>query len=265
MRRGRRSTKPRPVDDRRLPFTEHLGELRSRLIICTLALVASTIPGWFISAPVQAFLQAPLDAVLPEGSRVVNLTLTEAFSNRLRISLIAGLVFSLPVIFYQLWRFVAPGLYVNERKYIVPFVLAFAFFFFAGAVFGYKFIFPTTLAFFASFSGTEVPALVSQASYLSFAFWMFVAFGVVFETPLVIVLLARFGIVDARALARRRKVALLVAFIAAAVLTPSPDAFTQSMLAIPMYLLFELGLLGARVFGRKPAAEESEAPAPQAT
>ncbi len=223
------------------------------------------IPGWFISAPVQAFLQAPLDAVLREGSRVVNLTLTEGFSNRLRISLMAGLFFSLPVIFYQLWRFVAPGLYANERRHIVPFALAFAFFFFAGAAFGYKFIFPTTLAFFASFSGNEVPALVSQASYLSFAFWMFVAFGAVFETPLAIILLARFGIVEARWLAKRRKYALLLAFVAAALLTPSPDAFTQSMLAVPMYLLFELGLLGARIFGRKPAAEESEAPAAQAT
>jgi sec-independent protein translocase protein TatC len=171
----------------------------------------------------------------------------------------------LPVIFYQAWRFVAPGLYSHERRHIIPFALAFAFFFFAGATFGYKFIFPTTLAFFASFSGAEIPALVSQASYQSFAFWMFVAFGAVFETPLAIVLLARFGIVNPRALAKRRKYAVLLAFVAAAILTPSPDAFTQTMLAVPMYLLFELGLVGARIFGRKPSAEESEAPAPQAT
>jgi sec-independent protein translocase protein TatC len=252
------------VDDLKLPFTEHLGELRSRLMICLAALVLGMIPGWFISAPVQAFLQAPLDAVLPQGSHIVNLSVTEGFSNRLRISLIAGLFFSLPVLFYQGWRFVAPGLYSHERRYIIPFALAFAFFFFAGAAFGYRFIFPTTLAFFASFSG-EVPALVSQASYQSFAFWMFVAFGAVFETPLAIVLLARFGLVDPRSLARRRKIAFLLAFVAAAILTPSPDAFTQTMLAVPMYLLFELGLLGARIFGKKPAPDESEAPAPQAT
>jgi len=253
------------VNDLRLPFTEHLGELRNRLIICLAALVLGMIPGWFISAPVQAFLQAPLDAVLPQGSQIVNLSVTEGFSNRLRISLIAGLFFSLPVLFYQAWRFVAPGLYSHERRYIIPFALAFAFFFFAGAAFGYRFIFPTTLSFFASFTGAGVPALVSQASYQSFAFWMFVAFGAVFETPLAIVLLARFGIVDPRSLARQRKIAVLLAFVAAAILTPSPDAFTQTMLAVPMYLLFELGLLGARIIGKKPAPEESDAPAPQAT
>ena len=253
------------MNDLKLPFTEHLGELRHRLIVCVIAIVLSMIPGWFISEPVQAFLQAPLDAVLPEGSRIVNLSVTEGFSNRLRISLMAGLFFSLPVFFYQAWRFVAPGLYSHERRHIIPFALAFAFFFFAGATFGYKFIFPTTLAFFASFSGAEIPALVSQASYQSFAFWMFVAFGAVFETPLAIVLLARFGIINPRSLAKRRKYAVLLAFVAAAILTPSPDAFTQTMLAVPMYLLFELGLVGARIFGRKPAAEESEAPAPQAT
>jgi sec-independent protein translocase protein TatC len=253
------------VDEKKLPFTEHLGELRNRLIICVAALVLGMIPGWFISGPVQDFLQAPLNAVLPEGSRVVNLTLTEGFGNRMRIALMAGLLFSLPVIIYQVWRFVAPGLYAHERRMIIPFVVAFSFFFFAGAAFGYRFIFPTTLAFFVKFSGGEVPALISQASYQSFAFWMFVAFGAIFETPLAIILLARFGIVNPRTLAKRRKYAFLVAFVAAAVLTPSPDVFTQSMLALPMYLLFELGLMGARIFGRKPAAERTEEAAPQAT
>ncbi len=253
------------VDDEKRPFIEHLTELRQRVIVCLATLVVSAIPGWFISGPAQDFLQAPLQRVLPAGSHIVNLTVTEAFGNRIRIALIAGLVFSLPVILYQVWRFVAPGLYAHERRYIIPFVLAFTLFFFAGAAFGYKFIFPTTLAFFATFSSRDVPAFVSQASYQSFAFWMFVAFGAVFETPLAIVLLARFGIVEARTFARQRKYAFLFAFVVAAVLTPSPDAFTQTMLAVPMYLLFELGVLGARIFGKKPRSAEAESTTVQAT
>lgn len=253
------------VNDKTLPFTEHLGELRQRLIICVAALGLSLIPGWFASKPVQDFLQAPLAKVLPEGSQIVNLTLTEAFGNRMRIALIAGLVFSLPVILYQIWRFVAPGLYANERRTVGAFSIALSLLFFAGATFGYKFIFPATLAFFANFSPEEIPALISQASYQSFAFWMFIAFGAVFETPLAIILLARFGIIDARKLSRHRKYAILLAFVVAALVTPSPDVFTQSMLALPMYLLFEVGLLGARILGRRRAAEQAEAPQAEAT
>jgi sec-independent protein translocase protein TatC len=253
------------VNDRTLPFTEHLGELRQRLIISVSALALSLIPGWFASRPVQDFLQAPLAKVLPEGSQIVNLTLTEAFGNRMRIALIAGLVFSLPVILYQIWRFVAPGLYANERRYIGAFAVALSLLFFAGATFGYNFIFPATLAFFATFSPEEIPALISQASYQTFSIWMFIAFGAVFETPLAIILLARFGIIDARKLARQRKYAILMAFVVAALVTPSPDVFTQSMLALPMYLLFEVGLIGARILGKKRAPEEAEAPQAEAT
>ena len=247
--------------DQTKPFTSHLGELRKRLIICVSALGLSLIPGWFASKPVQDFLQAPLNAVLPEGSQIVNLTLTEAFANRMRVALMAGLVFSLPVLLYQIWRFVAPGLYKNERRHIAVFVFVLTGLFFGGATFGYKFVFPRTLEFFSHFSPDEIPALISQASFLSFAFWMFVAFGVVFETPLAIILLARFGIIDARRLAKQRKYALLLSFVIAALVTPSPDVFTQTMLALPMYLLFEVGLIGARIVGKRRAAEEAEAQA----
>jgi sec-independent protein translocase protein TatC len=252
------------VKDTPQPFTEHLDELRRRLIVCVSALALSLIPGWVVSKPVQDFLQRPLNAVLPDGSQLVNLALTEAFSNRMRVALISGLVLSLPVILYQIWRFVAPGLYANERRYIAAFTVSLTFLFFAGATFGYLYIFPATLTFFANFAPKEMPAYISQASYLSFAFWMFVAFGIVFETPLAIVLLARFGIVDPRRLARQRKYAILLAFVIAAVVTPSPDVFTQTMLALPMYMLFEVGLIGARVLGRRPAGAGSEAQ-PEAT
>lgn len=240
------------------PFTEHLAELRRRLIVCVSALGLSLVPGWFLSRPVEDFLQAPLNAVLPKGSQIVNLALTEAFANRMRVALIAGLVLSLPVILYQIWRFVAPGLYVNERRYIAAFAVSLTLLFFGGAAFGYRYIFPTTLAFFARFGGAEMPAYISQASYLNFAFWMFVAFGVVFETPLAIILLARFGIVDPKRLARQRKYVVLIAFVIAAVVTPTPDVFTQSMLAVPMYMLFEVGLIGARIIGRRRAREAEE-------
>ncbi len=241
------------------PFTEHLDELRRRLIICMSALGLSLVPGWLASKPVQDFIQAPLNLALPHGSLIVNLALTEAFANRMRVALIAGLVLSLPVLLYQIRRFVAPGLYANERRYIAAFTVALTLLFFAGATFGYVYIFPATLTFFVNFAPEEIPAYISQASYLSFAFWMFVAFGVVFETPLAIILLARFGIVDPRRLARQRKYALLLSFVVAALVTPSPDVFTQTMLALPMYLLFEVGLIGARLLGRRRAGEEPEA------
>lgn len=249
------------MSDKTQPFTGHLTELRQRIIVCLSALGLSLVPGWFASKPVQDFLQAPLNAALPEGSQIVNLALTEAFSNRMRVALIAGLFFSLPVILYQIWRFAAPGLYANERRYIAAFTIALTLLFFVGATFGYMFVFPATLLFFANFSPDEIPAYISQASYLSFAFWMFVAFGAVFETPLVIILLARFGIVDARRLGKQRKYALLLSFVAAALITPSPDVFTQTMLALPMYLLFEVGVIGARILGKRRSSEETEAQA----
>jgi sec-independent protein translocase protein TatC len=181
----------------------------------------------------------------------------EAFFTYLKISVVAGIFLVSPYIFYQIWGFIAPGLYKHEQRLMIPIAFFSALFFVTGALFGYFIVFPFGFEFFAGFTTQDIHFIPKLNEYLSFALKLLFAFGIVFELPLFIFFLARLGVVTAASLRKKRKYAILIIFMAAAILTP-PDPFTQSLMAGPMIILYELGIVVAMVFGKKKAKEEEE-------
>jgi sec-independent protein translocase protein TatC len=245
--------------DDQLPFTAHLEELRKRLMIAGGAWLAAFLGCYSFAERLFTLISEPVRAALPEGSSLVFITATEPFFTYLKIGAIAGVLVALPVIFWQLWAFVAPGLYAHEKKFAIPFVLASCLCFGVGTYFGFTYVFPTIFTFLVKFgTGTgEISAMLSMGSYLSLSSKLLFAFGLVFELPIVIFFLARMGIVDYHWLAKNRKFALLAAFVIGAVLTP-PDVFSQTAIAVPFIVLYEVGIWVARFFGKKKKAEEEE-------
>ena len=247
------------MSDDRMPLTSHLEELRRKLIIAGVSWLVAFLACYAFAEPLFDLIASPVRAALPEGTSLVFITATEPFFTYLKIGALAGLLVSMPVIFWQIWSFVAPGLYQHEKRYIFPFVLASTLCFATGAFFGYQYVFPMAfkvLIEFGTGSG-ELNAMLSMGSYLSLSSKLLLAFGLVFELPVVIFFLARMGIVDHKMLARNRKFALLAAFLTGAMLTP-PDVFSQTALAVPFIVLYEIGIIVARIFGkRREATDES--------
>lgn len=243
--------------DDQLPLTKHLEELRKRLMIAAAAWFIAFLACYGFSEQLFQFISAPVRAALPEGNALVFIKATEPFFTYLKIGALAGLLVSLPVIFWQLWSFVSPGLYNHEKKYIFPFVFASSICFGAGTFFGFFFVFPTIFKFLIDYgigSGVNTPML-SMGEYLALSSKLLIAFGLVFELPIVIFFLARLGIVDHVWLGKNRKFALLVGFIIGAALTP-PDVISQTALALPFIVLYEVGIWVARFFGKKKVEEE---------
>ncbi len=248
------------MSDEHMPLTTHLEELRRKLIIAGVSWLVAFLACYTYAEQLFDLMAGPVRLALPEGTSLVFITATEPFFTYLKIGALAGLLVSMPVIFWQIWSFIAPGLYKNEKRYIFPFVLASTFCFAVGAFFGYSFVFPMAfkvLIEFGTGSG-ELNAMLSMGSYLSLSSKLLLAFGLVFELPVVIFFLARLGIVDHKMLARNRKFALLSAFLIGAMLTP-PDVFSQTALAVPFVVLYEIGIIVARLFGKKrdPVAEDA--------
>ncbi len=248
-----------PDEGDKLPFTSHLEELRSRLIKSGLAVIAGFAACYGFSEALFGFLVRPLKEVLPEGSSLAMIRVQEGFLTHLKIALLAGVFAACPVLFYQTWKFVAPGLYSHEKRYVWPFVGAGTFFFLAGAAFAYWVVFPFGFRFLLAYAHGPVQASISIDAYLGFATRLILAFGVVFQLPVVVFFLARMGLVQAKTLSRGRGYALLVIVIVAAMLTP-PDVFTQLLMALPLYLLYEISIVVARVFARSPEGEEVAEP-----
>jgi sec-independent protein translocase protein TatC len=246
------------LPDGRMSFTEHLEELRRRLIICLVAVGIGFLISYYFAERLFALLMRPLIKVMPAGGKLVFTALPEAFFTYFKVGLIAGVALASPVIIYQIWRFVAPGLYERERRRLLPIVLSSTLFFLGGALFGYFVVFPFGFKFFVSFAGDYVRVMPSLRESLGFATWLLLVFGIVFETPLVILILARLGIVDATKLRRNQKYAVLIIFIVAAVLTP-PDLVSQLLMAVPLLALYEMGIWIAKFFGKKESAQ-SEGP-----
>ena len=250
------------IDDQ-TPFTSHLEELRKRLVISGSAWLIAFLGAYIFAEQLFRFISEPVRAALPEGSSLVFIHATEPFFTYLKVSALAGLLIALPIIFWQLWAFVAPGLYAHEKKLAIPFVTFSSLCFAAGTYFGFVHVFPTIFTFLIKY-GTgsgEISAMLSMGSYLSLSTKLLLAFGMVFELPIIIFFLARMGIVDHRWLSKNRKYALLMAFLVGAVLTP-PDVISQVAIAVPFIVLYEVGILLARFFGKKKAApEEEEEPA----
>jgi len=243
--------------DEPLPFTAHLEELRKRLIIAAGSWLVAFLACYSFAERLFGYISEPVQAALPEGSSLVFINATEPFFTYLKVGALAGLLIAMPVIFWQIWTFIAPGLYAHEKKYAIPFVLASCLCFGAGTFFGFSFVFPTIFTFLIKF-GTgsgEINAMLSMGSYLSLSTKLLLAFGLVFELPIVIFFLARMGIVDHKWLAKNRKFALLAAFLFGALLTP-PDVFSQAAIAVPFIVLYEVGIWVARFFGKRKKDEE---------
>ena len=242
-------------EDEKIPFTAHLEELRSRLIKCSIAVGIGFAISYGFKEILFEILVRPLVTVMAEGDHLIFTGLPEAFFTYLKVALLAGLMLASPVILYQFWLFVAPGLYKKERRMLGPVVLLSSFFFIAGALFGYFIVFPWGFKFFLGFATESIRPLPSMKEYLSFSAKLLMAFGLVFELPMVLTFLARLGVVSVDFLKKNRKYALLLFFIGAAILTP-PDVITQIMMALPLMAMYELSIIGARVFGRKKPQED---------
>src|SRR5215813_14003413 len=246
------------MDETRLPLTEHLAELRTRIIRVLLAWVIGSVAAWSYSEQIFAFLLAPAVHALGEGQSLQAIAPAEIFFSYVKCALLAGFVFALPVIFWQIWAFVAPGLYPSEKNAIVPFVVVSTALFVGGAVFGYTQIFPVMFAFFTSYDTDWVKSAWTMHEVFKLTTHMLLAFGLAFELPVIVFFLAITGIVDAPTLWRGTRYAVLVIFIAAAILTPSPDWMSQCLLGVPMVILYLVGVAVAYVFGprREPASSE---------
>jgi len=235
--------------DARLPITDHLAELRTRIIRILLAWVVGGVVAWNFSEQIFGFLLEPAVAALGGGERTLQaIAPTEIFFTYLKCAVLAGFIFALPVIFWQIWAFVSPGLYVNEKKTLVPFVLVSCLLFVGGATFGYTQVFPLMFNFFTGFDSEFVKSAWTMREVFALTARLFLAFGVAFELPVVVFFLSLAGIVDAPTLFRGTPYAVLGVFVSAAILTP-PDWVSQIFLGIPMVVLYLVGVGVAYLFG----------------
>lgn len=243
-------------DDEKLPFTSHLEELRKRLIRCFIAVMVGFVVSYLFKEKLFEILTRPLIQVMGQDGTLIFTGIPEAFFTFLKVSFLSGILCAIPVIMYEFWMFVAPGLYKNERKLFFPIVIISSFFFVGGALFGYFIVFPFGFKFLLGFATETIRPLPSMKEYLGFSAKLLLAFGLVFELPIVITFLARIGLVSVDFLKRNRKYAILLFFIGSAILTP-PDVVTQIMMSIPLMVLYEISIIGARIFGKKSPGESS--------
>lgn len=255
----------------KLPFTNHLEELRRRLMISVISIVVGFAACFNYSEYLYQWLIRPMHYTIKISMETPYLTFlkranptdlvflapAEAFWMYMKVSLIAGLVLAMPVIFWQVWRFISPGLHKKEKRMAVPFVGITTTLFFLGTGFCFLIVLPFAMNFLLNFRTESLTPMISVERYVDFCLKFILAFGVIFELPVVIVFLSRLGIVSPDSLARNRKYAVLLAFVAAALLTPTPDAFNQTLMAVPIMVLYESGILAARIMGKR-KAEEAE-------
>ena len=238
------------------PFLSHLEELRKRLVVCAIGVGAGFVIAYIFAERLFQLLVAPLKAVMPEGDQLIFTNLPEMFFAYIKVAFIAGIMAASPLIFYQLWMFIAPGLYRKEKKMAIPFVISSTILFVGGALFGYFVVFPFGFKFFIGFSNEYVKALPSVKQYFSFSMKLLFAFGAVFELPVIIFFLSKMGIVTPQFLRQKRKYAILLTFALAAILTP-PDVITQCMMAGPLIVLYEIGILVSRIAQKKKEGGET--------
>ncbi|MCU0593207.1 MAG: twin-arginine translocase subunit TatC [Desulfobacterales bacterium] len=245
-------------EDEKLPFTAHLDELRSRLIKSFIAVGAGFGLCYAFKETLFEILLYPLIRVMPEGGKLIFTGIPEAFFTYLKVSFLAGIILASPVLLYQFWMFVAPGLYHKERRVLGPIIAVTSFFFIGGALFGYFVVFPSGFKFLLSFGADFIRTLPSMREYLDFSTKLLFIFGLLFELPVALTGLARLGIVSVEYLKRNRKYAVILAFVVGAFLTP--DVVSMILMALPLMVLYEIGILGAYLVSRKkgtPEASES--------
>jgi sec-independent protein translocase protein TatC len=255
--------------DLKMPLTEHLSDLRKRIVISLISLFIGFIISFTYSEVLFRFLTIPLrynisfslsspfislvEKNIKNNPPLVFLAPTEAFWMHIKISMIAALILSLPVILSQLWKFMSPGLLHKEKKYVIPFVIITTTFFLIGAAYCFFLVLPFAMGFLLTYKTESITPMLSVGNYIDFCLKFILAFGAIFELPIVIIFLTRMGFVTPKTLAKHRKYAIVLAFVAAAFLTPTPDAFNQTLMAVPIIILYELGVLVSRIFVKRKA------------
>ncbi len=259
------------MEGTKMPITEHLGDLRKKIIVSFIALSITFLISFNYSEEIFRFIMFPLKYNLDfsvknmyihfvphdklHNTKLVFLAPAEAFWMNVKIAFVAGLIFALPVIFNQLWKFISPGLLTKERRYTVPFIFSATSLFLVGAAFCFFVVLPFAMGFLLTYKvGDFLTPMLSVGNYVDFCLKFILAFGGIFELPIVIIFFTRLGIVTPKTLAKNRKYAILLAFIVAAILTPTPDAFNQTLMAVPMIALYEIGILVSRIFIRRKVA-----------
>jgi sec-independent protein translocase protein TatC len=246
-------------DGGKMSFLEHLDELRKRIIYAVLSLAVGVAIVLFFIQRLFDFIMRPLQQLLPDGGKLIFTEPTEAFALYIKIAVIGGLVVASPAVMTQVWLFIAPGLYAHEKKLAIPFVVMSSVFFVAGVAFSHYVVFPMTWQFFVSFGNDYLEFAPRIQPAFSLYMKLLLAFGLVFQMPTVVLFLARMGVVSARFLIRNMKYAILIIFIAAAVLTPDGSPITQAAMAGPMFLLYLISIGLAWLFGKKKRVTEEAA------
>ena len=238
-------------------FLQHLIELRDRLIRALLAVLIIFICVFPFAKELYALLAQPLIAALPAGGQMIATDVVGVFLVPMKVALLVAFLIALPYVLFQVWAFVAPGLYSHEKKLVLPLVAASVLLFFLGMSFAYFLVFPTVFKFMSSVAPEGVPWMTDIEKYLSFAMTTFIAFGVTFEVPVLVIVLVRVGMVSVEKLKEIRPYVIVGAFVIGAIFTP-PDVISQVMLAVPMWLLYEVGILMARLIGTRAEGEKAE-------
>ena len=250
-----------PEEDRELSFIEHLVELRSRLLKACLSVFAVLLVLLPFSRHLYETLAAPLMAQLPEGSSMIAIDVASPFLTPFKLTLLISIMISIPVVLYQLWAFVAPALFKHEKKLARPLLLSSIFLFYAGCAFAYFVVFPLVFGFLTRVAPEGVAVMTDISKYLDFVMTLFLAFGITFEVPIATIILVASGVTTADKLAGWRPYIIVGAFAFGMILTP-PDVISQTLLALPMWLLFELGIIFSRILVRE---TKTETEADQAT
>jgi sec-independent protein translocase protein TatC len=244
------------MTDEKQPFFSHLKELRDRLLVCIVAVAIAFIFTYYFKERLFDFLMQPFLKVMPAQSSFIFTGITEAFLTYFKISVVAALFVAAPVILYEFWMFVAPGLYEKEKKYVYPFIFFGSLCFICGALFCYFVVMPNMYRFFVSYAREFVTPMPDLKNYMGLTLKLLIIFGFIFELPLVAFYLARAGIIKAKMLAKKRRYAILAVFIISAAITP-PDVVSMILVALPLWGLFELGILIAKVFGKKETLDDT--------
>ena len=249
--------KTTPETDQEMPLVAHLTELRTRLLRCVAVILLLFAGLFYFSQDIYALVAAPLRVYLPAGATMIATGVASPFLTPFKLTLVVALFLSIPVILHQIWGFIAPGLYSHEKRIAVPLLASSILLFYAGMAFAYFVVVPIIFGFFASVTPEGVAMMTDIGQYLDFVLTLFFAFGVAFEIPVATFLLIWVGIVDVQTLRNSRPYVIVGCFVVGMFLTP-PDVFSQTLLAVPMWLLFEAGLFFGAMVKKQATAEEAE-------
>ncbi len=241
--------------DEKKPFLAHLKELRDRILVCVIAVGVAFAITYGFKEKIFDFLMRPFIAVMPAGSSFIFTNVTEAFLTYFKIAIVAAVFLSSPIILYEIWMFVAPGLYEKEKRYVYPFIFFGSILFLIGALFCYYLVMPILFRFFVSYASEFVVPMPSLKEYMSLTLKLLITFGLIFLLPLVAYYLAKAGIINHRLLSSKRRYAILGIFVVSAVITP-PEMTSQLLFVVPLIGLYEVSIIIARIFGKKRAPEE---------